>query len=104
MTMVWLRACEKMPYKMGKQTFKVQMSWEESYRISRGMSEEDYKKDYIDTGETPFRLRYFRGNMPPAFNEFNIRTSSDADAFFNGIISSSSLSGRSTPAMIFISR
>lgn len=85
MTMVWLRACQEMPYKFGRHNLKTQMSWEEAYRISRGETKEEYKKEYTDTGKIPFRLRYFRGNMPPAFNEFVARLKANINSTYTYI-------------------
>ena len=68
MVMIWLHVTQKMDYKFGSQMLKTEMSLEEAYKISKNYSEEEYSKRFKD--EKPYRLTYFKGNMPPAFNEF----------------------------------
>ena len=65
---------------------------------------EKLPKVYEDIIKGPSKPRTGSSIFGDELSEFKIRTNSEADACFNGIISSSSLSGRSTPAMIFIRR
>lgn len=77
MTMIWMFIKgSPLKYEERREVWKLMgddarnFEWNEAYRMAHGYTVPEYYDKYE---EDPYRLTYFRGNMPPNFEEFIAR-------------------------------